>query len=80
MKVKKLLNQVMQEVLEPIRQRRREYEKDIPEIYNILRRGSEKAREVAAQTLSEVRSAMRINYFEDMDLIEAQVRKYETEL
>ena len=79
MKVKKLLNQVMQEVLEPIRQRRREYEKDIPEIYNILRRGSEKAREVAAQTLSEVRSAMRINYFEDMDLIEAQV-KYETEL
>lgn len=80
MKVKKLLNQVMQEVLEPIRQRRREYEKDIPEIYNILRRGSEKAREVAAQTLFEVRSAMRINYFEDMDLIEAQVRKYETEL
>lgn len=80
MKVKKLLNQVMQEVLEPIRQRRREYEKDIPEIYNILRRGSKKAREVAAQTLSEVRSAMRINYFEDMDLIEAQVRKYETEL
>ncbi len=80
MKVKKLLNSVIQEELEPIRQRRREYEKDIPEIYNILKRGSEAAREAAAQTLSEVKSAMRINYFEDMDLIEAQVKKYETEL
>lgn len=80
MKVKKLLNSVIQEELEPIRQRRREYEKDIPEIYNILKRGSEIAREAAAQTLSEVKSAMRINYFEDMDLIEAQVKKYETEL
>lgn len=78
MKVKKLLNNVIQEELEPIRQRRREYEKDIPEIYNILKRGSEIAREAAAQTLSEVKSAMRINYFEDMDLIEAQVKKYET--
>lgn len=77
-KVKKLLNNVIQEELEPIRQRRREYEKDIPEIYNILRRGSETAREMAAQTLSEVRSAMRINYFDDMNLIEAQVKKYET--
>ncbi len=76
-KVKKLLNSVIQEELEPIRQRRREYEKDIPEIYNILKKGSETAREAAAQTLSEVKSAMRINYFEDMDLIEAQVKKYE---
>lgn len=76
-KVKKLLNSVIQEELEPIRQRRKEYEKDIPEIYNILKKGSEKAREAAAQTLSEVKSAMRINYFEDMDLIEAQVKKYE---
>ena len=80
MKVKKLLNNVIQEELEPIRQRRREYEKDIPEIYNILKRGSEIAREAAAQTLSEVKSAMRINYFEDMDLREAQVKKYETDL
>lgn len=78
MKVKKLLNNIIQEELEPIRQRRREYEKDIPEIYNILKRGSEAAREMAAQTLSEVRSAMRINYFDDMNLIEAQVKKYET--
>ena len=80
MKVKKLLCNVLQEELEPIRQRRREYEKDIPEIYNILKKGSEAAREAAAQTLSQVKSAMRINYFEDMDLIEAQVKKYETEL
>jgi len=78
MKVKKLLNNVMQEELEPIRQRRKEYEKDIPEIYNILKRGSEVAREEAARTLSEVKSAMRVNYFEDMDLIKAQVKKYET--
>lgn len=78
MKVKKLLNNVIQEELEPIRQRRREYEKDIPEIYNILKRGSEAAREMAAQTLSEVKSAMRINYFDDLNLIEAQVKKYET--
>lgn len=77
MKVKKFLNSVIQEELEPIRQRRKEYEKDIPEIYNILKRGSEVAREMAAQTLSEVKSAMRINYFEDMNLIEAQVKKYE---
>ena len=76
-KVKKLLNNIIQEELEPIRQRRREYEKDIPEIYNILKRGSEAAREMAAQTLSEVKSAMRINYFDDMNLIEAQVKKYE---
>ncbi len=79
-KVKKLLCNVLQEELEPIRQRRREYEKDIPEIYNILKKGSEAAREAAAQTLSQVKSAMRISYFEDMDLIEAQVKKYETEL
>ena len=79
-KVKKLLCNVLQGELEPIRQRRREYEKDIPEIYNILKKGSEAAREAAAQTLSQVKSAMRINYFEDMDLIEAQVKKYETEL
>lgn len=77
-KVKKLLNSVMQEELEPIRQRRREYEKDIPAIYDILKKGSEAARETAARTLDQVRSAMRINYFEDMDLIEEQVKKYET--
>ena len=75
-KVKKFLNNIIQEELEPIRQRRKEYEKDIPEIYEILRKGSEEARKVAAQTLSEVKSAMKVNYFEDMDLIREQAEKY----
>lgn len=75
-KVKKLLNNIIQEELEPIRMRRKEYEKDIPEIYNILKKGSETAREVAAQTLSEVKSAMRINYFEDMELIKEQAERF----
>ena len=75
-KIKKFLNSVMQEILEPIRLRRKEYEKDIPEIYNILKKGSDAARETAAQTLSEVKSAMRINYFDDIDLIKAQSEKY----
>ena len=78
-KVKRFLNEVIQEELEPIRQRRKEWEKDIPEIYNILKKGSETAREVAAQTLSEVKSAMRINYFEDEELIRAQAAKYAAE-
>ena len=75
-KIKKFLNSVMQEILEPIRLRRKEYEKDIPEIYNILKKGSDAARETAAQTLSEVKSAMKINYFDDIDLIKAQSEKY----
>ena len=75
-KVKKFLNNIIQEELEPIRKRRKEYEKDIPEVYNILRKGTEAAREVAAQTLSEVKSAMKINYFDDVELIKAQIEKY----
>ena len=75
-KVKKFLNNIIQEELEPIRKRRKEYEKDIPEVYNILRKGTEAAREVAAQTLSEVMSAMKINYFDDVELIKAQSEKY----
>ena len=75
-KVKKFLNNIIQEELEPIRKRRKEYEKDIPEVYNILRTGTEAAREVAAQTLSEVKSAMKINYFDDVELINAQSEKY----
>ena len=77
MKVKKFLNNIVQEELEPIRQRRKEYEKDIPEVYNILRKGTEKAREAAAQTLSEVKRAMKINYFDDVELIRAQSEKYQ---
>lgn len=75
-KVKKFLNNIIQEELEPIRKRRKEYEKDIQEVYNILRKGTEAAREVAAQTLSEVKSAMKINYFDDVELIKAQSEKY----
>ena len=75
-KVKKFLNNIIQEELEPIRKRRKEYEKDIPEVYNILRKGTEAAREVAAQTLAEVKSAMKINYLDDVELIKAQSEKY----
>ena len=75
-KVKKFLNNVMQEELAPIRARRAEYEKDIPEIYNILKKGTEVARQKAAETLSEVKSAMKINYFDDAELIKAQAEKY----
>ena len=61
--IKKFLNEILQEELEPIRQRRAEVAKDIPAVMEILRKGSEKAREVAAATLSEVKQAMQIDYF-----------------
>ena len=76
MKCKKMLMKVINRMLDPIRQRRHEYEQDIPEIFNILRRGSEAAREAAAQTMDEVRNAMRINYFSDASLIKEQSEKY----
>ncbi len=76
MKCKKLLMGVLQEVLEPIRVRRAEYEKDIPMVYDILKRGCEAAREVAASTMDDVRRAMKINYFEDKALIEEQARRF----
>ena len=76
MKCKKFLNTIINNMLEPMRQRRREFEKDIPEIYNILRRGTEQAREVAAQTMSEVRHAMRIDYFDDAELIRQQAERF----
>ncbi len=75
-KVKKFLNNVLQEELEPIRARRKEYEKDIPEVYNILKKGSEAAREVAAQTLADVKDKMKINYFDDTNLIMEHAKKY----
>ena len=65
MKVKKFLNAVMQETLEPIRLRREELEKDIPAIWDMLYKGSVEAQKVAAETLAEVKKAMRINYFAD---------------
>ena len=76
-KVKKFLNNVLQEELEPIRKRREELQKDIPYVYEVLKKGSETARETAAQTLHEVRDAMKINYFDDMELIRSQSKKYE---
>lgn len=75
-KVKRFLNQVMQAELAPIRTRRKEFEKDIPAVYDILKKGSEMAREVASQTLKEVRHAMRIDYFEDLELIQSQAEKF----
>ncbi|MBD5205841.1 MAG: tryptophan--tRNA ligase [Bacteroidales bacterium] len=74
--VKKLLNNVLNETLEPIRERRHQFEQDIPMVYDILKSGSEKAREVAAQTLDEVRAAMKINYFSDENLIREQSLKF----
>ena len=67
---------VLDRQLEPIRARRHEFEKDIPEVFNILKKGTDAAREVAAQTLDEVRRAMRINYFDDIELIQQQAEKY----
>ena len=76
MKCKKLLNNVLNRMLEPMRARRHEFEQDIPEIYQILKRGSDVAREIAAQTLSEVKAAMQINYFDDAELIRSQAERY----
>ena len=78
-KVKKFLTAIMQEELEPIRLRRKEYEKDIPAVYEMLRKGSEAAREVAAKTMDEVRKAMKINYFDDISLINEQAQRFAAE-
>lgn len=75
-KIKRFLNSIVQAELEPIRARRREYEKDIAAVYDILKAGSDKAREVAEATLQDVKNAMQINYFADKELIEAQAAKY----
>lgn len=76
-KVKKFLNNVIQSELAPIRARRKEFEKDIPYVYQVLKKGTEAAEERAAQTLAEVKRAMKINYFEDQALIEEQSRRYQ---
>ena len=78
-KVKKFLNQVLQDELAPIRARRKEYEQKIPEVYRILREGSEKAQRAAAQTLADVKAAMKINYFDDEELIQSQAKKFKAE-
>ena len=76
MKCKKLLNNVLNKMLEPIRLRRKGFEQDIPEIYNLLKKGSLAARETATRTMEEVRAAMQINYFEDEELIQSQAQRY----
>ena len=76
-KVKKFLINVMNEELNPIRARRKEYEKDIAYVYEILKKGSEVAREVAAKTLDDVKNSMKINYFADQALIDEHIRKYQ---
>ena len=79
MKVKRFLNNVLQAELEPIRNRRKEYQKDIPYVYEILKKGSEKAEAVAEKTLQEVKASMKINYFDDQELIAAQAEKFREE-
>ncbi len=64
-KLKLRLNEIMQEILEPIRNKRKELEKDKDKVYEILKKGSEEARKIAGQTLKEVKTAMGINYFDN---------------
>ena len=78
MKCKKLLMNILQDTLEPIRQRRSEFESDIPAVYDILKQGCEKAREAAVETMDEVRRAMKLNYFEDAALISSQSERFGT--
>ena len=75
-KIKKFLTKVLQEELEPIRNRRKEYEKDIASVYEVLKKGCENAREIAAATLDEVKHAMKIDYFTDTELINSHIEKY----
>ena len=79
MMVKKFLYEVLNDTLEPIRNRRHELEKDIPYVYEVLRKGTEAARAKAAGTLADVKRAMRINYFDPGvldELIREQQEKY----
>ena len=78
-KVKKFLIAILEEELAPIRARRKEWEQNIPEVYRLLKEGSDAARAVAADTLADVRRAMKINYFEDTELIAEQARKFRGE-
>ena len=78
-KVKKFLNNVIQDELRPIRERRKEFAKDIPAVYRILEEGSIKAEKKAAETLAEMKRAMKINYFEDKELIAEQAARFKSE-
>ena len=77
-KVKKFLYAVLQQMLEPIRARRKEYEQDIEGVYEILKKGCQVARAEAAETLDMVRRSMKINYFEDVELIRKQSEMYKS--
>ncbi|MCQ2134178.1 MAG: tryptophan--tRNA ligase [Bacteroidales bacterium] len=76
MMIKNFLAAVLNDILEPMRVRRKQYEKNIPAIYEMLKKGCEDARAAAGETLAEVRKAMKINYFDDASLIEEQARRY----
>lgn len=76
MKVKKFLAAIMQEELTPIRERRKEFQKDIPAVYDMLKKGCDVARAEAADTLDKVHRAMKINYFDDAALIEEQAKRF----
>ena len=78
--VKRFLNSVLQEILGPIRERRKEISKDIPAVYRILEEGSRKARKKAAETLAAMKRAMKINYFEDKELIADQAERFRSRM
>ena len=73
---KKFLFNIMEDILQPIRERRAQYEQNIPLVYEILQKGSEVARAEAAKTLADVRKAMKIDYFDDAALIAEHTQKY----
>ncbi len=75
-KVKKFLNNVLQAELAPIRERRKMWEQKLPDVYDILKAGSKKARETAGKTLEDVRRSMKIDYFDTPEFLEEQVKKY----
>ena len=70
------MNYVLEDTLAPIRAKRHELEEKIPEVYQVLFKGSEKARKKAAATLERVKTAIGLNYRNDLDLINGQVEKY----
>lgn len=77
-KVKRFLNSVLQEELAPIRERRKEFSRDIPGVYRILEEGSNHARAKAAATLAAMKRAMKINYFEDEEMIREQAKRFQS--
>ena len=77
MKIKRLLFDIMEDILSPIREKRKYYEKRIPEVIDILKKGTEEANIYANDTLEKVKEAIGINYFNDDNFLEEQIKKYE---